>query len=318
MLTVVIDTEEEFDWSRPHSRKSTSVSAICEIHRVQDIFDAYGIKPTYVVDYPIAAQDESVSILGAIERSGRAEIGAHLHPWVSPPFDESVNAFNSYPGNLPPDLEAKKLAALSDAIRQSFGAAPRIYKAGRYGIGPNTAQILNELGFEIDLSIAPPFNYEADGGPDFTDISAGAHWIGAPGGLLSLPTTGGFMGPLSKWGPALQGLAQSHPLVSKLHVIGILSRLGILNHARLSPEQYAFHELKSLTRALVAAGIWALSFSFHSPTVKPACTPYVRDKADLDRFLGDCRDYFRFFRDELGGTFSTLLAVKRAIPAPLS
>ena len=42
-LIVVIDTEEEFDWSAPADRNEISVTAMQHIDRVQTIFDEYGI-----------------------------------------------------------------------------------------------------------------------------------------------------------------------------------------------------------------------------------------------------------------------------------
>src|SRR3546814_4149526 len=47
-------------------------------------------------------------------------------------------------GNLPPELEHAKLAALTEAIAGAFGARPVVYKAGRYGVGPATAGIRSE------------------------------------------------------------------------------------------------------------------------------------------------------------------------------
>ena len=47
-LIVVIDTEEEFDWSGGFSPKNTSV------HSMRSI-DQYNITPVYVVDYPVVA-----------------------------------------------------------------------------------------------------------------------------------------------------------------------------------------------------------------------------------------------------------------------
>ena len=40
LLLVVIDTEEEFDWSRPHSRENTAVTSLAAQSLAQAIFDA--------------------------------------------------------------------------------------------------------------------------------------------------------------------------------------------------------------------------------------------------------------------------------------
>src|SRR3546814_17897114 len=58
-------------------------------------------------------------------------------------------------GLLPPDLEHQKLLALTAAIAEAFGTRPVVYKAGRYGVGPATAGILEDLGYLVDASIVP-------------------------------------------------------------------------------------------------------------------------------------------------------------------
>src|SRR5690242_16087063 len=112
-LAVVVDTEEEFDWSKPHSRVETGVDHIKHLTRAQGIFERYGVHPTYVVDFPVASQEAGYRPLREWLDDGRCEIGAHLHPWVNPPFEEEVSTRNSYPGNLPPSLEKAKLARLT-------------------------------------------------------------------------------------------------------------------------------------------------------------------------------------------------------------
>ena len=120
-LIVVVDTEEEFDWAADPDPNAKSVSAINKLHLVQEIFDEYGIAPCYVVDYPIASSKESVDVLKPILERGGCEIGAHLHPWVNPPFGESLTRANMYPGNLSRDLEYEKLDQLTDTITSAFG-----------------------------------------------------------------------------------------------------------------------------------------------------------------------------------------------------
>ena len=45
VLIVVIDTEEEFDWSTRLDRNNTSVKAMAKIDVAQQIFDEYKISP---------------------------------------------------------------------------------------------------------------------------------------------------------------------------------------------------------------------------------------------------------------------------------
>src|SRR5215471_19277218 len=85
-LFTVVDTEEEFDWNAPFSRANTSVAAIRQIGRLQSVLSRYGVKPTYVVDFPIASQPEGYRPLKELADGGAARVGAHLHPWVNPPF----------------------------------------------------------------------------------------------------------------------------------------------------------------------------------------------------------------------------------------
>jgi hypothetical protein len=313
-LVVVVDTEEEFDWSCAFSRDYISISSMRWISRAQDIFDEYHIMPVYVIDYPVASQADGYRPLQEIYASGRCLIGAHLHPWVNPPFKEPVNRYNSFPGNLPRALEAAKLQVLSDRIGELFGAHPTIYKAGRYGIGPHTAEILEEQGYEVDLSVCPCMDYSAEGGPDFTHNSAWPFWFGKGRRLLGLPLTVGFAGLLRHWGTPLHSIA-SRPAMQKFHTVGALARLGLVDKIWLSPEGYTSAEHVKLVRALYRDDLRVFSFAFHSPSVEPGNTPYVRSQRDLEEFLTRCRKFFDFFMGELGGQPTTPLELKQQLTA---
>lgn len=308
-LVVVIDTEEEFDWSKDFSRSNTSVKAMRHIHAVQEVFDRYGITPVYVVDYPIVSHPDGYEPLQEILSSGRCVIGVHLHPWVSPPFREEVNRRNSFPGNLPYDLEAEKLRCLRERIQECFGIRPTIYKAGRYGIGQSTAQILLDQGFEVDLSVCPFMDYSQEGGPDFSGSSYSPYWI-VRDRLLEIPLTVGFSGLLRRWGQGVHRLA-SAPALAPCRPVGVLARLGLVNKVWLSPEGFLSPEHIRLTKDLYADGLRVFSFAFHSPSVVPGHTPYVSSRADLDEFLARCDRYFDFFLGKLGGCPTTPIELKR-------
>ncbi len=316
-LLVVIDTEEEFDWSAPFQRANNSVAAMDDIGRAQELFDEFGLRPTYVIDYPVASQERGFAALREYASTGRAQIGAHLHPWVSPPHDELVNSVNSYPGNLPAELEHAKLRLLVETIEANLGSRPTIYKAGRYGLGPNTARILEQEGFEIDLSLCAAFDHSGDGGPDYSDYDSRPFWFGPKNGLLGLPTTGAFLGMARSRSAGLHRLAQ-RAAFRPLRLAGIFSRLGLVERIQLSPEGQAFDDLARLTRGLVRRGIRTLSLSFHSPSMRPGCTPYVRNEHELHEFLATCRRYFEFFLEDLGGTLSTPNEILAQLRTPTS
>src|SRR4051812_24031215 len=77
MLFVVVDTEEEFDWTSAFSRKNTSVRAIQQLPLLQRLLDRYHVKPTYVIDYPVATSPVSSVVIRDLYESGNCAVGAH-------------------------------------------------------------------------------------------------------------------------------------------------------------------------------------------------------------------------------------------------
>jgi len=305
ILVVVVDTEEEFDWSAEPDRDATSVAALSRVGRVQELFDEYGIVPTYVVDYPVASRPQGYGPLKELADSGRAVIGAHLHPWVNPPFEEALSRRNMYPCNLGRELEARKLDALVERIGESFGTRPVVYKAGRYGVGPHTAALLRERGFAVDVSVCPPVDYSADGGPDFSNASCEPYWIAGGPPLLELPLSGAWVGWAGAARPALHRWA-TRPLPKSLKLPGVLSRLRAADRLMLSPEGFTSGEHVRLTQSLLRRGVRTFTWSFHSPSVLPGGTPYAGSEGEVERFLVSFRRYFDFFFGKLGGsTLST-------------
>ena len=301
-LVVIVDTEEEFDWAAPFSRQATGVTAMRHIDRTQKLCDAVGLAPTYVIDYPIATQPEGYEALSEWAKAGRCQIGAHLHPWVTPPFNEVVNGPNTFMGNLPRQLQQAKMRELHQAIAANTGAIPRVFKAGRYGISHDALACFEQLGLVIDVSVNPCMNFAGEGGPDFSSFDSYPFWISRSGQLLEVPCTHGFVGWARRQGVRLRRTAE---LLRGLRGPGVLSRSGAVNRVMLSPEGNTLHEMIALTRTLLADGLSLFSLTFHSPSVVPGHTPYVRSQADLSTFLTTIERYFEFFFGELGGQPST-------------
>jgi hypothetical protein len=276
-VLLTVDTEEEFDWNGPFRREGHGLSHVAAIPRFQSFCERLGAHPVYLVDWPIVQDARAVEIIGDAVRRGAAEVGVQLHPWVNPPFEEAVDAFHSFAGNLPPALEAAKFMALRDSIEAAFGAAPLIYRAGRYGLGPQTADLLKSAGIRIDTSVRSLFDYRIKGGPDYSRHPLAPYWVDAERALLELPVTTVHWGLLRHLGIGLQRLAARVP-----HALGALSRLSLLERIALTPEGVSAEEaLRGIDIAL-DSGLPVLVLSFHSPTLAPGHTPYAASEAGVE------------------------------------
>jgi hypothetical protein len=312
VLLVVVDAEEEFDWSGPFTRDRHSVRSMAAQGPMHRIFEKYCIRPTYVVDYPVASQREGLEPLRDLLKDDACLIGTQLHPWVNPPFDEEISERNSFPGNLAPDLERAKLAVLTRAIEDGLGLTPRIYKAGRYGLGPKTFRTLTELGYQIDISAVPGADLRTHHGPDFRRVSPQPYWIGPAGRLLELPLTRGYVGLLSDSGPRLEGALES-PMAQACRLPGVLSRLGLIDRIILTPEGVPPAQHMALVRAMIRRGQRIFMLSYHSPSMVPGNTPYVRTQRELRTFMDRVEAFCDRFFGEFGGTTSDPLAVREML-----
>jgi hypothetical protein len=298
-LYVVVDTEAEFDWTKPFARDLTNVTAMDEIERGQAVFDRYGLRPVYLVDYAVASQERSAERLRRMLERGCCEVGAHLHPWTTPPFDEELSSWNSYSGNLPADLEERKLAALVDAIHSSFGIRPIFYKAGRYGFGRATERALSRHGIIVDFSVMPGADLRKDGGPDFRNLLATPYWLGRSG-IVTVPMTRSTVGLLPGLARTVEGLSQSSAL-KPLRIPSVLSRLRIAETITLCPEGVTAKEQIRLIKALLKSGQRTFVMHYHSPSLCPGHTPYVQTEAEALDFIRRLENVCEFFFETLGG-----------------
>lgn len=269
---VFVDTEEEFDWNAKFSRTSDSTTAISAVPEATRRFNDSGVAPVYLCDYPVVKHPSSGRIIQQVYQSGGCDIGAHLHPWVTPPHIEEVNAHNSYTGNLPPDLQSAKLRALTEAIEELIGERPTVFRAGRYGLGPQTLSHLGEFGYRMDVSVRSHFNYSEEDGPSFEGMPLWP-WKSTHG-VVELPLTSAWTGHLRKF-PSLYAATGLR---------GALAKASLLSRVPLTPEGTPARDAIEAIRALHGDGLDIFSLSFHSPTLAKGFTPYVKTDADLAAF----------------------------------
>jgi hypothetical protein len=274
-----------------------------------------------MVDFPVASQDAGRGPLRELWQQGLCDLGAQLHPWVTPPFDETVSFHNSYPGNLPLQLEYDKIARLTEEIDRAFGVTPRIFRAGRYGVGPNTGGILRRLGYLADSSVVPCWSFADEGGPDYRLMSARPFWVDRDRTLLELPVSAAMVGAAAGF-PAAVRARLFRRSSERARLPSVMARLGLLERIKLTPEGIALEEAKRLVRHMVGDGIKVFVLTYHSPSLEPGNTPYVRTPEDLQRFIAWLDAFYDFFRSEIGGSPATWSEAREAClsggPAPLT
>lgn len=286
---VTVDTEEEFDWNQPLSATGHTLHSVDRLTRFQTFCEDAGVVPVYLIDYPIATSAEAIAMLRPQVTAGKAEIGVQLHPWVNPPHEEEVSNFNSFAGNLPADLEHRKFQQLHAAIKDNFGTSPLIYRAGRYGLGPATARILGDHGIVIDTSIRARFDYSVSGGPNYRNHPVTPWWVDRAKGLIELPLTTVYWGLLRQLGPWI------YPNMWRLPQLrGLLAKIGLLERIPLTPEGVTLEEAIRGIDIAIDEDLPVLVFSFHSPSLAPGFTPYVRSEADLAEFYAWWRGVFAY------------------------
>jgi glycosyltransferase involved in cell wall biosynthesis len=312
MLITTVDAEEDFDWTRPFSRAETDVTSIRSQHLAHRIFERYGVVPTYMVDHPVASQDGGRAPLKELLQSGLCEIGAQLHPWVTPPFVENVSTHNSYPGNLHPKLEFTKIQVLTDELTKAFGQPPRIFRAGRYGVGPNTGAALRHFQYEADSSVVPCWSFAGQGGPDFRRVNAKPYWIDPQRRILELPVTAAIVGRAQRLPIAVTSKCFGRNSEA-LGLPSVMSWLGLLERIKLTPEGITIEEARRLVSHMVGMGHKVFVLTYHSPSLEPGNTPYVRTEADLAKFLRWLDEFYDYFTREIGGICASWRDVRSAL-----
>jgi len=286
---LTVDTEEEFDWGKPFSASEHGLDHLRRLTKFQEFCEGIGVSPVYLIDWPVATSQDAIDALTPALRAGKAEIGVQLHPWVNPPFEEEVNQHNSYAGNLPAALEERKLRNLRDKIEENFGVAPMIYRAGRYGLGKSTATFLKSAGIAIDSSVRANFDYSPSNGPNYSNHPLKPYWVDQQKQLLELPLTTVFWGMLRKQGASLfPGLAKI-PRLS-----GLAAKTGLLERIPLTPEGVTADEAMRGVDIAIDDQLPLLILSFHSPSLVPGNTPYVRTEDDLDQLYDWWRRIYNY------------------------
>ena len=202
--------------------------------------------------------------------------------------------------NLPAELQLAKLRRLTAALEDAFDFTPRVFRAGRYGLGRDTVAALACCDYRVDSSVSPFINLEAfDDGPSFVGAPLMPYRLApdrdvrqpAPNGdVLEIPLSYGFnRGPFSIWDPARR-LLEAAPF-RWFHLAGLADHAGLVKRIALCPELASVPDMLTLSRRLLEHGVRHLHLSWHSPSLTPGLSPFSATAADVARLYASIEAY---------------------------
>jgi len=312
---ISIDTEGDNQWD--HGRDLT-VENIRYVPRFQALCEDYGIKPTYLVTSEVCHDAYARDLFTGYISDGRAEIGAHLHSWSTPPFVDREgfkenDANHAFASELPFDLLNNKIANLTEQISGSFGKRPTSFRSGRYGFNENVARSLVANGYIVDSSVTPFVSWDGhkgipggNGGPDFIDSPAFPYQYPFPGGSITeipitiLPTR--F--PLT----VSEKLAHHYfrNVDNSLALRGLRKLFFSDQPVWLRPAPGT--DLDMLTRLVnvtIDIKLPFITMMFHSSELMPGCSKYRPDSDSVEELYRLLHSFFNLLSDR-GITSATL------------
>jgi hypothetical protein len=305
---ITIDTEGDNQWNHGIALTTENIKFV---PRFQDLCNKYQVKPTYLVTSEICEDPFAKEIFTNYSKTEKAEIGAHLHSWTTPPFlDKDGYRYNdinhAFATELSEDLLSEKIKNLTNQIETSFGKRPLSFRSGRYGFNGSVAKILKENSYLVDSSVTPYTNWSLNtgiqggkGGPDFVDNTPFPYKYNSDyGSLLEIPITilpTKF--PLNK----NEKIARYYFRNVKNSIpLRVFRKLLFKNQPLwLRPYNWMtiglFDEILNVARKIELP---YLVMMFHSSELMPGCSIYRKDESAIEQLYDQLEHFFILLQKE--------------------
>lgn len=298
---VTIDVEED-DWIG-HRRSGCTTENIREIPVLHRYLDDAGLKPTYLLNYPIATDPYAIDLFKGLMQDGKCEIGTHIHPWNTPPFEEVIDERNSMLCNLPEKLQYDKIRKVHEAIKDKLKTEPVSFRAGRWAFDEIVGRNIHRLGYTVDSSVTAYVDWSCYMGPDFSDIPPDPYTLplrdahgNQNGSLLEVPASVGYIQKNQHYCNELYKVVKK-PYLDKIKILGLLNGLKILNKVWLSPEICDLRGMIKLIERYRSDGQRIINMTLHSNSMVCGLNPFVIEKNDLIKFKDKLRDIFQYMKE---------------------
>jgi peptidoglycan/xylan/chitin deacetylase (PgdA/CDA1 family) len=300
-LLVGIDTEGDNQWNLA-AREHQLFENIYALPALHTLFEKHGVRPTYVVTWPVASDERSQEVLRFLLLRGDCEIGAHHHAWETPPCMPEDVRRHPYAASLPAAQFDAQLAELTTAITRAVGERPVSYRSGRFGFDASHVSALERFGYLVESSVAPLFYEAHKGGPDFVDAPVAPYFLAYDSAIragtsrvLEVPCSAALDRRVPM--PIARAYARvPWPYLTKR----VLRKLGVMRMNWLRPSYSSLDDMCELARRLVGQGVPVLNMLFHSSEAIVGGSPYNRTQGELDSFRDRLSRFLAYATKELG------------------
>jgi hypothetical protein len=304
---LTIDTEADNQWN--HGIPLTTRN-IRNIPRFQELSEKYSIKPTYLVTSEICEDPYSKNIFNSYLKKRTIEIGAHLHVWTTPPFEDFDglrfnDKYHAFASELNKCLLDKKIEKLTSQIKENFGIQPKSFRSGRFGFDSTCADLLVKYGYLVDSSVTPNINWSqhkglpnGKGGPNFVGFPNKHNYLISEGKkLLEVPVT---ILP-TKWPFTFNQNALELYINSEDSLLKKIFRRMVFGEQPVWLRPYPWIDIKILKNIVSRAQKGSLEFitmMFHSSEIMEGCSPYRKNKKEIEIFFSLLDKFFIFLNEQ--------------------
>lgn len=305
-LLVGIDTEGDNQWDAA-ARTNQTFDNLYALPRLHALVARHGVRPTYVITYPVATDPRSAEVLRGLLERGDCEIGAHHHAWETPPCTADDIGRHPYASALPRAQFEQQLESLTTAIAGAVGRRPVSYRSGRFGFSADHVAALERFGYLVESSVAPLFYESHKGGPEFVEAPLTPYFLAydsatKPGSsnVLEVPVSAALNRRLPKMLQYVYARAP-RPYTTKR----VLRALRLLRMRWLRPSYSSLDDMIALARDLASRGEPVMNLLFHSSEAIVGGSPYNKTQGELDAFCDRLERFLSFATRELGARPAT-------------
>ncbi|MGD9781044.1 MAG: hypothetical protein AB7V14_02705 [Kiritimatiellia bacterium] len=302
-VAISLDVEEDGLGCGRYPRVPPGVANVAALERLEFVTRDFGIPLTLLATYPVIMDDVCLARLVRWRDQRDAEIGAHLHPWNTPPFPEGDAEGN---GN-PTPWDGEKMATLRAAIEQRTGRAPVSFRMGRFAVSERMFDDVQRAGFRRDASVVP--FHATSGALAAYAVSPNPYRLRAETdsfpALWEIPLTTLPVWPCAgRWmAAATTGLRR--PWQAPLQ--RVFQRIGV---AGLHPAWFALPVMCWAARLHIARGGRLLHVFMHSSDLMPGCTPAFPTEQSVQRQINRLAAFLRWLQRRYSVAGATLGAVR--------